>query len=668
MIDKFGGGVKTLVDQSRIDLASVYQAQNMLLDQDGVWRVRYGTASYGASLVGPIDGMGRATIYNTNGTMINYLFVIDNGLLKYCTDGGTWTTIVGTAFTPGNIAQLTQIQSRLYVTNGQDKLSFLDLTTMLITTNVALAIPSGPTLTRTVLTTGTYNVYYKVTAVKTSIGETAASSESTINVNKPRGVGSWKSDNTEHVDLSWPAVPNADSYNIYYANQMGQEIFLDATTTTTYTDYGQINANPYQAAPPTDGTAGTTGAVMCLSGNRIWTTADPSYPYRISWSATGQYLGSFNPFSGAGSIDLNIGSDEKVVGLQQYRDGKGNQMVVAYTSSPASGGSVWFISLSTLTAGTVTAVVASALSQGTIGTTSARGLVQANNNVYYPSIKGFQSLGSAPSVLNVLVTTEVSTAIRPSVKGINNRYANQICGIYYYGRIFYSVPFGSTTNNQIWVLDLERQAWCLPWTIGVKQFMEYTDSTGGIHLLAIPVTGTKLIEFSENFQGDSGKPFATNLQSGLIPWNDNHFSWAWVGKVYVEFSNPRGNINFSVSGTGANKTLSVVKSISISNTVSNSGVGSDLVGGFEVGASNTAPKVFSSSSTKKVLYVNKALNNLQYQITSSDVNAGYSLMEIGISGNLIESGDPSSWRKGGTVGTSTTLNPLLTDSGQPIFT
>lgn len=643
MINKFGGGVKTLLDQSRLDLTSVYQAQNMLLDQDGVWRVRYGSLPYGQSLTGPIDGMGRATIYNANGTMTNYLFVIDNGALKYCIDGGAWTTVLGTAFTVNNIAQLTQIQSRLYITNGKDKLSYLDLTNFTMTTYTALTVPGTPTLARTVLTAGSYNVYYKITAVKSTIGETAASSEATISVNKPRT--QWKTDNTEHIDLSWSAVPGADAYNIYYSNQSGQEVFIDSVTTTAYSDTGQVVANPYQAAPPTDGTAGTTGAVMCLSGNRIWTCNDPAFPYRISWTGTAQYLGSFNPFYGGGYIDLNLGGDEKVIGLQQYRDGKGNQTVVAFTSSPASGGSVWFITLSAITVGSTSVVIPSALSQGTIGSTSARGLVQANNNVYYPSIKGFQSLGSAPSVLNVLVTSEVSTAIRPSVKGINNQYSSQICGIYYYGRIFYSVPFGSTQNNQVWVLDLERQAWCLPWTIGVKQFMEYTDSVGGIHLLAIPVTGNKIIEFSENFQGDSGMPFSTNLQSGLIPWNENHFSWAWIGKFYGEFSNPRGNIKLTVSGTGPNKTLTTLKTITISNTVTSSGVGSDLVGAFEVGTSNNAPKTFSQASSKKVLYINKALNNIQWQITSSDVNAAYALMELGIVGNLIESGDPSSWRK-----------------------
>lgn len=646
-INNFTGGTNTLVDEGRLPQNAVAQSTNMMLDQDGVWRVRYGSQAYGKSLTGPIDGIGRATVYNSNGSNTNYLFAIDNGAIKYCKDGGAWSIITGNSWTTGFNAQLTQINSRLYINNGKDNLSYVDLTTMAtspaIITYSALSTPGTVSLARTTLTAGSYNVYYKITAVKASIGETAASAEATITVNKPRT--SWKTDFSEHVDLSWSTVTGADSYNIYYADTTGQEIWIDSTSSTSYSDYGQTTPNPYQAAPATDGTAGPPMTTMVLSGNRMWGTGNPAYPYRIYWSGTGQYLGSFNPFYGGGYIDLNLGGDEKPVALQHYRDGKGNQEVVALTSSPTGGGSVWFIPLTTLTVDTLTIVIPSALSQGTIGTSSPRGVVQANNNVFYPSIKGFQSVGAAPQILNVLVTSEVSTAIRPSVQGIQNSAAGSICGIYYYGRIYWSVPYGSSSNNQIWVLDLERQAWCVYWNIGVKQFLEYSDSSGTVHLLAIPTTGTSLIEFSSNFLGDSGVAAPVNLKSGLVSWDTNHFEFAWVEKVYFELGRPKGNIALNVSGTAVNKNLASLKSTSITDTTSNAGVGADLVGGFEVGNSNYAPTTYSQASVKKVLYINKPLNNLEWSITSSDVNASFSLLSVTIVGNILPSGDPSSWRK-----------------------
>jgi len=647
IINDFKGGTNTLLDEGRIPNNTISQSVNMMLDQDGVWRVRYGSQSYGASLSGPIDGIGRGVVYNSDGTNTNYLFAIDNGAIKYCKDGGSWTTISGNTWTTGYTATLNQINSRLYVNNGKDNLSYVDLTTMTTTPTIvkytALSTPGTVTLARTVLTSGSYNIYYKITAVKASIGETAASAEATITVNKQRDA--WKTDFTEHIDLSWTAVTGADSYNIYYSDTTGQEIFIDSTSVNSYSDYGQTTPNPYQAAPSTDGTAGPPMTTLIESGNRIWGTGNPAVPYRIYWTGTGQYLGSFNPFYGGGYIDLNLGGDEKPVALQHFRDGKGNQEVIALTSSPTGGGSVWFIPLTTLTVDTLTIVIPSALSQGTIGTTSPRGVVQANNNVFYPSIKGFQSIGSAQQILNVLVTSEVSTAIRPSVKGISNSAASSIAGIYYYGRIFWSVPYGSSTNNQIWVLDLERQAWCMYWNIGVKQFLEYTSSDGIVHLLAIPITGTKLIEFSENFVGDSGVATPINLKSGLISWDKNHFEFAWVEKVYFELGRPKGNLSLTVSGTAVNKNLSSLKSISITDTTSNAGVGSDLVGNFEVGNSNNSPSTYSQASVKKVLYINKPLNNLEWNITSSDVNASFTLLEVGIVGNILPSGDPSSWRK-----------------------
>lgn len=645
IINAFKKGTITLLDSGRIPQDGVAQSQNMMLDQDGVWRPRYGSAPYGKALTGPLDGIGTGTVYNSDGTTTNYLLVLDNGSLKYSQDGGAWTTVSGHTWTAGNPAQFLQVQGRVYITNGKDNLAYLDLSNLAIVTYTALSTPGTVTLTPTSsLTSGTrsYNVYYKITAVKNSIGETAASAEATTTINKIRD--NW-TNGTDSVALSWSAVTGADSYNIYYSDQTGNEVFIDATSATAYTDAGQTTPNVFQAAPSTDGTAGPPFSVVRWSDNRMWFTGNPSFPYRVYFSGTGTNLTSLNPFYGAGYVDLNLGGSEKVVDVQHYRSGTGTQLAVVFTSSPTGGGSVWFVSLGSLSVSSLSITVPSAVSQGTIGTSSNRGAVQAANNVYYPSIKGFQSIGSAPNIINVIMTTDISAIIRPNVQNISSSDADQICGIYYYGRIYWSVPYGSSTNNQIWVLDLERQAWTIAWTLGVKQFLEYTSSDGVIHLLAIPVTGTKLIEINSNFAGDSGVAFPTSLQSGLVYWDKNHFDWAWVRKVYVELGRPKGSITFSISGAGPNKDLSLLKSITFTDTISTSGVGADLVGSFEVGQTTNAPNNFGQSSTKKVIYINKTLNYMQWELTSSDLNQSYSLLEIGVDGNMIEQGDPSSWRK-----------------------
>jgi hypothetical protein len=656
-VNEFKSGVMSLLDESRLPVTAVNQAQNMMLDQDGVWRPRYGSQTYGAVLTGPIDGFSNTiVVYNSDGTNTNYLFVMDNGSVKYSKDGGAWTTLLASGggaktYAVGYAVTFTQIRSRVYITNGKDTLTYVDLNAFNIITYTALATPSAPTLTKTGLSGSTYNLYYKITAVTNNIGETAASISSTVQtVGKPRGlsgtVANWTL-GTDFVSLSWGAITGTDSYNIYVSdrNTAGVDYyFIDSVTTNSYVDNGQLLANSYQVAPAFDGTSGPPMNIIRNTGNRLMGTGDNTNPYRIYGTGTGTYLGSFNPFFGGFWIDLELGGAERPVDIQHFRDGKGTATATVLTANPNGGGSTWFITLTSVTVNNIPVTIPQVTKQGSIGTNSPRGVVQASNNVYYPSAKGFQSLGSATSILNVLVTNEVSANIRPSVQGINNAYANLITGIFFLGRIFWSVPFGSTTNNQIWVLDLERQAWCLPWSIGVKQFAEYTDSGGTIHLLAIPTTGTKLIEFSATIQGDSGVAFTTLLESGLISWDKDHTLWARLDKAYIELGRPKGNISFQITGSQKNKPLALLQSIKITDTLSNSGLGSDMFGDFLFGDSNNAPSTFATSSVKKRLRIRKRLNNAKWSVTSSDINQQYSVLEAVLKGKIIPTSDPTNWK------------------------
>jgi hypothetical protein len=647
IMNEFNGGTMTLPDESRIPPKAMSVTTNHILDEDGIWRPRPGSQNYGHSLTGPIDGIGTATVYGAGTSRTTYLLVVDNGSLKYSTDGGAWTTVSGKTYTTGKRADMLQMKSRVYIANGYDNLSYLDLNTLMITTYTALTAPTlpGTPLARTTLTSGSFNVYYQVSAVS-DIGETIASTEATITVNKVRN--NWSLTANENITFTWNTVTGAKRYNIYYTDQTGQEVFLDSTTALSYVDTGVATPNPYQAAPAFDGTAGPAVSKLCMSGNRLWGTGDPNNRYRISFTGVGASLGSFNPYVGGGYIDLNLGSEEIPIDLQHFRNGKGDQMLLVLTSGPTGGGSTWFITLSTLTVDVVNVVVPQAVSQGSIGSDAPYGNVQAMNNIYYPSIKGFQQVGSSQAIFNVIVTTEVSANIRPNVRSITSTAASQICGIYSYGKIYWSVPYASSVNNQIWVLDLERQCWEIAFTIGVEQFIEYSDSAGVVHLLALPVTGTNLIEFNQTFQGDQGTPFDLDLTTGLIYINDNHFQQGKVRKVYAELGRFKGTLDFNVYGTVGNKPLALLKTLHISDTSSlgASGLGNDLMGDVEMGDSNYVPTVAATqSSIKKSILLNKVVNNLKLQLQSSDINTDYKLLEFGVAGQITPVADPSSWRK-----------------------
>lgn len=645
VIDKFGKGVMTLFDETRLPIDSVFQAQNMYLDQDGVWTVRPGTLPYGQALETPIDGAGSFAKYNSDGSTDTYIWVIDNGKFKVSQDGGAWTHKTGKTWTINYPVFARQFGKRIYLANGQDEMAYYDIDTGSLVTFSSLSSPSNLSASKTGLSNGSYNVYYKVTAVN-EIGETLASSEASVSSGIDATRDNWEI-GADYVTLSWDAVANATRYNIYYSDSSGNQVFLDSSPTNSYIDTGVAVPNPYQEVPETDTTSGPKYGYLTLSGNRLWGTRDPNLPYRVGWTGTGQYFGAFNPFYGGGYIDLNKGSDERVEAIVHFRDGRGNAVATALTSSPSGAGSTWHIALSTLTVDTINIIVPQAYQQqGAVGTRSPRGVIEFNDSVYFPSPKGFHSTGSKQSILNVLVTSELSDNIRPSVQGISNMYAEKIAGYGTNGRLYWSVPAGSSENNQVWVYDIERGgSWALPWSIGVKQFFEYADSNGIIRLMGVPVNGgDRLIQFGTNITGDLGNAFSTNLQSGLIHWEKNHVGWAYIEKVYCEIADPVGQINFTISGTQKGKSFSTLGGITISDTSSSNGFSADLWSDVLWGDSNVTDASFNQTSVKKYVRVNKLLTNLRWQFSTRSLNSKYTPMQIVIRGKIIPTSDPSSYR------------------------
>lgn len=654
VVDKFGRGVMTLFDDTRLPIEGVSEAQNMILDQDGVWTTRPGTSDYGQTLNGPIDGGGTFTTYNSDNTASTYVWVIDNGAFKISQDGGAWSTKTGVTFQTGWFVEGKQVSALkadgtraniLLLTNGYNNMAYYDIAAGTLGSYSSLSAPTGLTATRTGLSSGSYNVYYKVTAVN-AVGETLASSEASVSGGIDKTRDNWTL-GTHSITLDWNDVTGAVRYNIYYSDRTGEQVYLDSVVVSAYTDTGEATPNPYQATPEADSTAGNKYATLALSGNRLFGTRDPNLPYRVGWTGTGQYMGAFNPFYGGGYVDLEKGGVERPEKVIHFRSGKGDAAAMVLSSDPNGSGSQTIIQLSTLTVDTLTIVIpVVSKQQGSIGTRSPRGVVEYDNSVYMPSPKGFHNIGSRQSISNVLVTADLSSNIRTSVLGINNDAADGICGIAHNGRIYWSVPYGSSTNNQIWIMDVERKnAWALPWSIGVKHFFEYTETDGSIHLLAIPVSGTKLIRLGDSASGDSGEAFNSVLGSGLIHADRNHMSWIYLQKAYVELADPTGVINFTVSGTKRGKAFSSIGTRTITGLSSVSGFGDDLFGNVQYGDSSSSSNTFTQPSVKKVLKINKTLNNFSWNLTTDTIASRYTLIQVVFIGSIIPVSDPSIWKQ-----------------------
>jgi hypothetical protein len=658
-IDKFGRGVMTLFDDTRLPLDAVKQAQNMYLDQDGVWSTRPPSSPYGQALTGPIDGGDSFTVYNSDGTASTFMWVIDNGTFKISQDGGAWTPKTGVTWPTGTNVVAKQVsgvkndgvRSNILLLTHTSGLCYYDINSGTLGSYSSIGTPSGGSVTRGTPTTGTglaagnQNAYYRITAVN-AIGETLGSIEFSVSggINLTRD--NWTL-GTHFLSLAWTALVGATRYNIYYSDRSGEEVFLDSSPVNSYNDTGEATPNPYAELPATDTTGGPKYQDLALSGNRVWGTRDPSQPYAVGWTGTGQYMGAFNPFYGGGAVQLEKGGPERPEKVIHFRTGKGDAVASVLTSDPNGAGSTWAITLSTLTVDTLVIVIPVAQKQqGSVGTRSPLGVVEANDSVYFPSPKGFHNQGSRQSILNVLVTSDLSDVIRDYVRGLNNAAASKFAGKFFDGRIYWAVATGgSSTNNAIIVHDIERKgAWALPWTLAVKKFFEYTDSSGAIHLLAIPVSGGQLIEIGGTGSGDSGQAFPTLLESGLIHWDKNHATWAYIRKVYVELADPAGQINFSISGTRRGRDFSTIGSREIQAALGQSGFGADLMGEIMFGDSGSAAATYSQPSVKKVLNIKKTMNNLRWSLSSNSVASRYSVIQIVIDGVMLPTTDPSDWK------------------------
>ncbi len=628
-IDEFGGGVNVNFSETRLKKNEAKEATNLMLIEDGIWDKRWGTKTK-ITMGANIDGFFEYV--KSDGTTEE--IILAGGTIYKSTDLATTTTLTGATYTAGKQCYGIQIGSNLYIGNGTDALIKYDGSTL--SQYTALANPGTVTPTRGAgLSAGSYSYYYKVTAIN-SVGETAPSAEATITVNKDRNL--WSAA-TEYIQLDWTVVTNATKYIIYYADTSGYEVKLAEVTANTYQDKGTAIPNPYIEPPTANSTGGPKLSQMWLSGNRLW-GVDPNNPYRAWFSGAGVYLGNFATGYGGGWVEVEKGGRSSAVGGIDFQ---GKTHLICKT--PEGKGAVWQITLDSQTiSGTSTSYIVPIPTKiiGQVGGEAPRGIILVENDAWFPNKNGVQILGNEPGVLNVLRTKEVSTKLRPYFRALDAGSISKICAYYYDAKVFISVPTSSGDPNKTVVFDWERTAWIKDWSVGFTQFGEFTDTNKTTHFLGS--SGTKLKELSSAYADDDGVAFAWKYLSPRIPVSDD---WTQFGKIkrgYVRLRNTQGSINFTFSGTGKTKSFRTLATGTVTQGVSDTGMGWDQVGNFLVGSTNGKPTVFADESLIRYLTVNKLLRDMQWQVSGSAALDRAVITGLMAKGFLLAAGEPSSWK------------------------
>jgi len=650
-IDKFNGGSNSLLDEARMGKQFAVDATNLIQDQDGVWKTRWGTKFYGPEYA--LNPDGASEYVKSDAT--TELIVIANGKAWKSTDGGSITEVTGATFTAGLQCYFMQIAGFLYIANGTDPLARYNGT--VLTKYTALSTPSGLSASRVAsgLTSGVYTYYAEVTALN-DVGETVGSTEASITVNKLRD--NWTS-TTDKITWSWNAVSGVSQYQLYLSDESGKESLLAGTTATNFTDDGSLAINPYVIPSLTDTTAAPKFKSMVVSGNRIWATNDANDLYKVYFSGTGQFLGNFSDFYGGGWINLEKGGRELPISVKHYQTGQGEGSPTVLCNTPDGRGAVWQLSISTATVGTTSFSVPSAIKVvGSFGTESILGVVNTGNDIAFPNRKGWFSLGPQTGYFGLLRTNERSSIIRPYWRNLISNKVSGICSYFYDAKIFISVPTSNAGNDRTIIFDTERSNWAVDWTIGAKQFLEYTDTSGNTHFLYIPTSGTQLVELSVNYLNDLGGVFNQSYLSPLIPISEDKTDVFSLQESIVELGRPRGSINFQILGVGKDGSFSTVASTTITSFGSNTGVGTDLAG--ECYASETqasvkqvggvwtiylldAPSVFTQSTTRRGIRKKARLYAVQFKVSSTTTDTSFSILSIQARGTVISRKMPSQW-------------------------
>jgi hypothetical protein len=658
-ITKFNTGYMSLLDETRMPPTAAVKATNLIEIQDGVWATKWGSAYYGQVLPANCDG-AKEYVKSDGSTE---LIAVAGGVVKKSTDGGAWSTVTGATLTSGVKCFFLQIRNYLYITNGTDAITRYDGTNL--TQYTALATPAAPTPVKTGLAGTNYTYYYQVVAIN-AVGNSTPSSEASITVGKVRD--SW--DSTNLVSLTWTAVAGALRYDIYVSDQSGYECYLDSVAGLAYTDDGTVAVNNFVETPNDNTSGGPKFTQAELSGNRIWGTKDPNNPWRVYWAGVGQNTGNFSPFYGGGWIDLEKGGRERPYAVEHYRDGKGSGFATVWTADPQGLGSVWQISLDTVTIGTTSFIVPSATKVvGSIGSNAPRSVVKVGNDIQFANQKGVFAMGSRPSLLNVLSTDEISANIRTDWRNLTGLSVPDVAAYYFDAKVFWAVPYGNANNVEIWIEDIEKRNWQLRWTLpfSVERFLEYTDSSGVTHFLVVPKGGAQLIELDEDIQGDLGTAFTCEYKSPIIQIAPDSTKWGQMTYAYFDVSRLAGTVALEVLGTDKrNGFHSLVSGTVTGETSSNIGWSSMAWSTSPWSFSSTSPTLYTQSIVRKRLRISKLLNNYQVRITTSSYTSRFAFLRFTIHGFQVPTNDPQSWVSGVTTSTSGTSNVIVTQDGQAL--
>ena len=641
-------GTVSAYDDGRTPTDGLKASGNAVLDQDGTVRPRPSLVRYGTQPTGTILGEIFEFVKANGSVNENYLITVQNvagtASVYVAKDGGAWTICTGKTYDTSAKVHYCQIDNKILIMNGVDNLSYLDIPTLAVTAFTPLAAASAPTVTPVAGLVGAgFNYYYAISA-NSSFGNTAA----TATVVTAGGVTTQRdlwTPATQYVTVSWSAVSGAKSYNVYIAETSTSTAYLIASGVngTTFKDDGTTaySTDVSQPAPLADTTAGVKATRGSVVNGQVFLYGVSGDIRTIYAGGTGTSVLDFSPFGGGGTTEIGRGTKEVPVKVVPFRNGTGSPKITVLCQGTNGTGKRYTMTPDSVTYGsTVIPFFNVQEENGQDGTDSPDGVILYNDSLWYPSRDGFKTTGTKPQLQNILSTDTVSETIITDVKNLNSKYMSGVVGLAYQQRLYWAVPNGSTTNNEIWVLDLARGgAWMKPWSIACSWMVLYNDNSGYSHHLILKNNVIFELTYAQSTY-DDGTAFPVNITSGLINFSEDTLEWAKVIDITFVILRPQGVINFLVSGKTEDASLASVGSSTFTQNTSVAGWGEAGWGGSPDAVLPRTPKIYGWSNFSVVpvafgdsqrlvsIEIDEELEWLQWEIDTTDGNVSFQLADV----------------------------------------
>jgi hypothetical protein len=560
-----------------------------------------------------------------------------NGVLYKQKDGDAFTLIGGT-YDDAAWASCVQNKGNLYIYNGVDNLTYVDLTDDSIVSYTSLSTPSISSVVYSG-TAGAATHYYRVSA-NNAVGESIASVASSDNAGKFRD--DWV-ENTDFCTITWSAVTNATSYTVYYgasADTLNELYTVSGNATTTFVDYGTLATNPFKLAPEGNSTEGAVFTHMYVDTKNsqvFGVTADNKLYYSAPVEA-GESA-DFSPFNGGGYVSIDENGDTELNYVDGFRNGKGDPVITVSARGAAGKGKLYHVSFETLTVGDQAIVYPNVYeANGQSGTYAPRATIKARDSLYYPTGQDFKSTGTSQNIVNILTTNTISQGIEPDVDNISLQYLHKAVGVEYQDRLYFALPVGSTENNEIWYLDTARKnAWILRWPIAVKDMWLYEDNDGSTHFCVL--VSNKILEFTRagaTPHQDDDTAWESRAAFEALKWDEDGIIMAKIRKMYFKFLYPTGTIQVNTYGLSRQGLTTTTGSDSFTVTTTPTGWDTEFWDTFQWDADPGAVDTYGKSVAVLEIRPRGLVNQLSWEVLGDTAGTDYILSAVRTKGFALD--------------------------------